>query len=86
MNERGELTESTIANVVLEIAGERLTPPVSAGLLPGTFRDELLERGEIREAVITPEMLRQADGVYLINSVRKWMKIGVGGSVNSDEA
>ena len=34
-NDRGELTESTIANVVVEISGQRLTPPVACGLLPG---------------------------------------------------
>jgi para-aminobenzoate synthetase/4-amino-4-deoxychorismate lyase len=73
LNERGEITESTIANVVVEIDGERLTPPVSSGLLAGTFREELLEQGQIREAVITPEMLKQADALWLINSVRKWM-------------
>jgi para-aminobenzoate synthetase / 4-amino-4-deoxychorismate lyase len=73
VNERGELTESTIANLVVEIEGERITPPVSSGLLAGTLRAELLERGEIREAVITPDMLYAADAVFLINSVRKWM-------------
>jgi len=73
MNERGEITESTIANVVVEVDGERLTPPLSSGLLGGTFREELLEQGEIREAVITPEMLKAANSVWLVNSVRRWM-------------
>ncbi len=72
MNERGEITESTIANVVIDMNGERLTPPVASGLLAGTFRDELLEHGEIREAIITPDMLARADAIWLINSVRKW--------------
>ena len=34
-NERGELTEATTSNVVLEMDGGRWTPPVSAGLLAG---------------------------------------------------
>ncbi len=34
-NERGELTESTIANIVVELDGALVTPPVEAGLLAG---------------------------------------------------
>ena len=37
-NERGEITETTISNLFLEIDGELLTPDLSAGLLAGTFR------------------------------------------------
>lgn len=71
-NERGEVTESCIANIVVELDGRKVTPPVSCGLLAGTFRDELLERGEIEEAVITLDDLKCADSVWVINSVRKW--------------
>jgi para-aminobenzoate synthetase/4-amino-4-deoxychorismate lyase len=71
-NHRGEITESTIANVVVERLGERLTPEVRCGLLPGTMRAELLERGEIREAVIHRDALADAEALYLINSVRGW--------------
>lgn len=69
-NERGEITESTVANVVAEIAGTRWTPPVESGLLAGTYRAELLERGEIRERVISVEELRAATRVWLVNSVQ----------------
>jgi para-aminobenzoate synthetase/4-amino-4-deoxychorismate lyase len=72
-NERGEVTESSIANVVVEMDGERWTPPRSSGLLPGTFREELLARGEIRERVIFKEQLKRAERLFLINSVRRWM-------------
>lgn len=72
-NERGEITESTIANVVVRIDGELFTPPVASGLLAGTFRNQLLAEGKIREGVITIEELRNAREVYLINSVRKWV-------------
>ena len=53
VNERGEITESTIANVVAEIDGVRVTPPVECGLLPGVFRAALLEAGEVQERVIS---------------------------------
>jgi len=71
-NERRELTEACSANVVLEIEGRRLTPPVSSGLLPGTFRAHLLEQNEIEECVLTLETLDRASAVFLINSVRRW--------------
>jgi para-aminobenzoate synthetase/4-amino-4-deoxychorismate lyase len=73
-NERGEITECGIANVVVRIDGELFTPPVSCGLLPGTFRGHLLDRGEIKERVITIEEFKNASEIYLINSVRKWMR------------
>jgi para-aminobenzoate synthetase/4-amino-4-deoxychorismate lyase len=72
-NERGEVTEATEANVVLEIEGRRLTPPVACGLLPGVFRAELLRREEIQERVIQLDELRRATSVWLISSVRGWM-------------
>lgn len=73
-NERGELTESTMANVVLEIEGRKCTPPVECGLLAGTFRYHLLQNGEIEEARLTKDDLRRANRVWLINSVRKWIE------------
>jgi para-aminobenzoate synthetase/4-amino-4-deoxychorismate lyase len=71
-NERGEVTESCIANVVVELEGRKVTPPVSCGLLAGTFRGELLEQGKIEERVISLDDLKRASAIWLINSVRKW--------------
>ncbi len=51
-NDRGELTESTVASVVVEIGGQRLTPPVSCGLLPGVERQVALAEGRAREGVV----------------------------------
>ena len=71
-NERGELTETSTANLVLDLDGERFTPPVTTGLLAGTFRDCLLAAGHIRERILTLDDLRMARHIYLVNSVRKW--------------
>jgi para-aminobenzoate synthetase/4-amino-4-deoxychorismate lyase len=73
-NEREEVTESSIANVVVRIGDQLFTPPVSSGLLAGTFRDQLLAEGIIKERVIKTDELKSANELYLINSVRKWMK------------
>ena len=74
-NERGEVTESRVANVVVPIDGQLYTPPVSSGLLPGTFREQLLAEGKIKERVITIEELQNAKEFFLINSVRKWIRV-----------
>lgn len=70
LNERGEITESTIANVIAVIDGVWWTPPVECGLLPGVFREELLHQGKIRERVLRPQDLDRAEAIYFINSVR----------------
>jgi para-aminobenzoate synthetase/4-amino-4-deoxychorismate lyase len=72
-NSRGEVTESTIANLVVFSEGKNWTPPREAGLLAGTFRDELIARGELFERTITREELARAGTFSLINSVRGWM-------------
>lgn len=69
-NSRGEITESTIANVVLFSEGKQWTPPREAGLLAGTLRAELIARGELFERTITKEELAAAESFALINSVR----------------
>lgn len=73
-NERGEVTESTIANVVVRLGGQLVTPPVSAGLLAGVFRGRLLDRGIVREQSVALDDLRRAESVYLVNSVRGWLR------------
>lgn len=69
-NERGEITESRIANVLVSLGGVMYTPPIASGVLPGCFRRYLLERAEAVERCVTIEELRGADGVFLANSLR----------------
>jgi len=71
-NERGEVTETTVANIVIRQGGKLITPPVSCGLLAGTFRSWLLDQGEITEQVIPLDSLARSEEIYVINSVRKW--------------
>ncbi len=73
-NERGEVTESTIANVVAEIDGVRYTPPIQCGLLAGTFRAEQLDLGTVRERVLSKDDIASAARLWLINSVRGWVE------------
>jgi para-aminobenzoate synthetase/4-amino-4-deoxychorismate lyase len=69
-NTRGEVTESTIANVIVGIGGQRFTPPRTCGLLAGVGRGLLLESGAIRERVITVAELKAASRVWLVSALR----------------
>ena len=73
-NEQGNVTECCTANLVIEKNGALVTPPVTCGLLPGTYREFLVRRGSVGEAVISREDLQKAPRIYLVNAVRKWRK------------
>ncbi len=74
-NERGELTEFSTGNLVLEIAGKKFTPPVTSGLLPGVMRAHLLQSGEVRERVLRIGDLERAGRIWFVNSVRGWVEV-----------
>ncbi len=71
-NEKRELTESSIANIVVDIDGGLYTPPLEAGLLEGVFRAKLLREGKISERTLHLSDIKKFRKMYLINSVRKW--------------
>ena len=67
-NQRGELTEGARSNIFIRRGDILLTPPLSAGVLDGRLRAELIEQGKAQEAVLTPADL---DGeVWFGNSLR----------------
>lgn len=71
LNERGELTEGAISNVLLRIDGSWFTPPESSGLLNGVFRRYLLRtRPWIKEQALTLDDLRRAEIMLICNSLR----------------
>jgi len=76
LNENNELTEGSITTLFIERAGQLLTPPLSAGLLPGTLRAELIATAKAREARLTLADLETAEAIYLGNSVRGLMRAG----------
>jgi len=71
-NEEGQLTEFTVGNLVADLDGRLVTPPVSCGLLPGTFREDLLERGLVTERIICRADLSRCTRLFMVNSVRRW--------------
>jgi para-aminobenzoate synthetase/4-amino-4-deoxychorismate lyase len=80
LNERDELAEGSITNLFVERGGVLLTPPLSAGLLPGTLRAELIATGRAVERPLTLADLESAEAIWLGNSVRgliraEWIRI-----------
>jgi para-aminobenzoate synthetase / 4-amino-4-deoxychorismate lyase len=70
-NERNEVTEGAISNIIVLKTGRYYTPPLSSGLLPGIYRHYFLStRLNVREKVLYPCDLFEADALYVCNSVR----------------
>ena len=69
-NERGEITEGAIHNVIAVLDGQWITPPLSSGVLPGVYRRKLLEEGRLVESVLRWSDLERAEAIYFCNSVR----------------
>ena len=69
-NTRGEITESTIANIAVKLDGRWVTPALDCGLLPGVGREMALEDGWLAEGVVTVDDLRRADDLALVSDVR----------------
>ena len=69
-NERGEVTETTIANVAVKRGDVWITPAVFCGLLPGTMRAQLLDDGGIQEGVVRLEELTPGEPIRCFNAVR----------------
>ncbi len=78
-NERGELTESSRANILIETDQGWVTPPVSCGLLNGIGRQQLIARGDVAESVVDVDQLLSAKSIWLINSVRGCWRVELSG-------
>ncbi len=70
VNQNNQITESRFFNVIIEYQGKLITPPTHCGLLPGIFRQTMIDNNELVEEVITQDMLKSATKIYLCNDVR----------------
>ena len=73
-NEKNELTETTIANLYVEMCGKLVTPPLDCGLLPGALRASMLSKRKASERVLYKEDLVSAKHIYIGNSLRGLQK------------
>lgn len=75
LNERGEVSECTSANIFAVFGQEVATPPLASGCLPGITRELLLEAVRVpgvrvEERPLTLEELEQADGLFITSTTR----------------
>lgn len=81
LNEHGEVSECTSANIFIIHDDEVLTPAVaSSGCLPGVTRALLLEEVRVpglkfREREITPSQLEEARQVFITSSTRDLLPV-----------
>jgi branched-chain amino acid aminotransferase len=76
LNERDEVAEGASANVFLVKGGTVLTPPLSAGILPGVTRQLVLEIGRglgipMREETLRLDDLRAADEAFITSTLKE---------------
>jgi branched-chain amino acid aminotransferase len=81
LNERGEVSECTAANVFCAEGGRVVTPPLSSGCLQGVTRGFVLELGPqagipVEERTLFPEDLYSADEVFISSTNRNVVTVG----------
>lgn len=80
LNERGEVSECTSANVFAVLDGKVVTPPLSSGCLPGVTRAVLLEeirdeRYPVVEGTLSLGDLELASEVFITSSTRDLLPV-----------
>jgi branched-chain amino acid aminotransferase len=81
MNERGMVAEGTTTNVFARVEDTLITPPATAGILPGITRSAVIEltRGAgiaLEERELLPQELRAAREAFLTATTKGVMPIG----------
>ncbi len=80
LNEKGEVSECTSANIFIARGNQVWTPPISSGCLPGVTRAVLLEDVqvpgfEIGERTLIPSDLETADEVFITSTTRELLPV-----------
>lgn len=80
LNERGEVSECTSANIFIAQGNKVWTPPLSSGCLPGVTRDILLRdirvpAIEIGEKPLTLAEMEQADDAFITSTTRALLPV-----------
>ncbi len=77
LNERGEVSECTSANVFAVLNGVTHTPPIESGLLPGITRKVMMEElsEPVQETVLLPDDIYRAEEVFITSSTRELVPV-----------
>ena len=69
-NDKNEITETAVANVVFLINGEWCTPPITAGILPGVMRAIAIEECGVKVRAIHVSEIPEVESGFLLSSLR----------------
>jgi len=69
LNRRGAVADAARHSVFVEMGGRLVTPPLTAGALPGVLRATLLAEGAAVEGEVTPADVREAPAWFVGNSL-----------------
>lgn len=70
LNQRGEVSESALANLLLFDGSRWWTPPLSSGALPGVTRELLIAHFEVGERTLSQRDLVEMKAMALTSSLR----------------
>lgn len=73
-NLAGRITEGSFTNLAYAWGGKLWTPPLSDGLLPGLYRQSLLDSGQLEERPLEWDEVPRVEGWWVMNSVRGLME------------
>jgi len=76
VNRDGFLTETAIANLIFQIDGQWMTPPLSDGVLPGVMRAILVEKNGVIVRPIRAELLNEIESGFVVSSLKIAQPIG----------
>ncbi len=76
INPDGVVAETAIANLVLRLDSEWITPPLSDGVLPGVMRALLIEKAGVIVRQIPAEILSEIECGFVVSSLKIAQPIG----------
>lgn len=79
-NEKNQITEGAISNIIIKKGRFFYTPPLECGLLNGVFREHLLKNRRfpvdpVKESILYKDDIKKADEIYMANSVRGMVRV-----------
>lgn len=74
-NYEGMVCETAVANIFWIKGDQVYTPSLECGLLDGIIRSWIVQRYDVSEVKVAIEALKEADGVFITNSLMGIMKV-----------
>ena len=69
-NKKNEVTETAVSNLVMRIADQWVTPPITSGLLPGVVRGIAIEECSVKVRPVHISEIPDIQSAFLISSLR----------------